>query len=110
MRFLHRLLKIALLLAFVLLGGYLGLYNQERVGMSFPPLIEHLSLPSYVAFLAFFALGILAASLYFSIDGLRKTFEIRRLAKQIRALGGTPVTAGNRAGGEPEIGELKDIR
>ena len=86
MHVLGRIAKFWVLWVFVILSLYLAYYNQERVGLSLEPWIEHINLPGYLVHLAFFLLGAAVMTCYFLIDSLKKTLEIRRLTRRLREL------------------------
>lgn len=90
MRFVMKLLRFWVLLVFVASSGYFAIYNQDHVALKLPPWIEHVSVPAYGAFVAFFLFGATIVTIFFGFDSMRKTLEIRRLNKQIKELGGQP--------------------
>ena len=86
MRFLSRVARFWLLFAFVGISIYFAIYNQDRVHMQLPPLLDHITVPAYMAFGACFLLGALLTTLFHALDSVKKTVEIRRLRKQLRLL------------------------
>lgn len=98
MHFLGRVAKFWLILAFLGSGAYFAHFNREHVGLQLPPWIEHVTLPAYLVYGGSFLVGTLVTSLFFGIDNLRKTFEIRRLQRRVRELEPAPLTS---AAGSP---------
>lgn len=86
MRLLATLAKAWLIVLFVVLLGYLAIYDQEHVSLHLPPWIEHITLPAYAMYMGFFLLGMVASGLFFGVSSLRKSFEIRRLNKRLKEL------------------------
>ena len=86
MFFLKRLGLFWFLLAFFCLSGYFAMYNLDRVSISIPPWVEHLSVPAYLAFVFFFLIGSAVTWIYFGIEYTKKSMEVRRLTKQLRVL------------------------
>ena len=84
MTFLTRLAKLWVLVLFMILGGYFALFNEERVALSLPPVIEHVSLPGYVLVLAMFLIGSLVSSTFFGYEHVRSRLEIRRLTRELQ--------------------------
>jgi uncharacterized integral membrane protein len=95
MFFLKRLALFWFLCSFFGLSGYFAIYNQDRVSVTFPPWIDHLSLPSYMAFVVFFLLGSAVTWVYFGIEYTRKSFEVRRLSRIVRQQDQPAVTSNN---------------
>ena len=50
--------------------------------------------PAYGAFVLFFMVGAIVVSLFFGFENMRKSWEIRRLRKQLAELSATPAHAG----------------
>jgi uncharacterized integral membrane protein len=88
MGFVVKLVRFWVLLVFAVSTGYFAIYNQDKVALKLPPWIEHISVPAYAAFATFFLFGAIVVTVFFGLDSMRKTFEIRRLNKQVRELGG----------------------
>ena len=95
MFFLKRLALFWFLCAFFGLSGYFAIYNQERVSLVFPPWVDHISVPAYVAFVFFFLLGSAVTWVYFGIEYTRKTLEIRRLNRLVRKNDQTAISMNN---------------
>jgi len=66
------------------LGAYVLFYNQEPIYVRLPGVGEF-KVWSALAFLVSYFLGVTTVTLYFLIDTLKKTFEIRRLSRRLRA-------------------------
>lgn len=86
MRFLGRLARFWAVLLVAAFAVYLGTANQEHVSVSLPPWLETLGMPAYVAYMAFFGLGAVVASLFFGFENMRKLLEIRKLNKRLATL------------------------
>lgn len=84
MFFLKRLALFWFLCAFFGLSGYFAIYNQDRVTLTLPPWVDHISVPAYLAFVAFFLIGAAVTWIYFGIEYTKKSFEIRKLHKIVR--------------------------
>jgi len=106
MRFLSRVARFWLLFALVSISIYFAIYNQDRVHMRLPPLLDHITVPAYMAFGACFLLGALLTTLFHALDSVKKTLEIRRLRKQLRLL--TPPSAETLAVGSLHRGNVYD--
>ncbi len=87
MAFFSRLAKFWLVLAIVIMGAYFTLSNQDRISLSLPPWIPHVTVPAYLVFLAFFAAGASVMAIYLGIEVLSKTIEIHKLRRQLRDIG-----------------------
>lgn len=86
MHVLGRIAKFWVLWVIACLSLYLAYFNQERIGLSLEPWIEHINLPGYLVYMAFFILGAVVMTCYFLIDSLKKTLEIRRLTRRLKEL------------------------
>ena len=93
MGFITKLFRFWVLLIFAVSTGYFAIYNQDHVALKLPPWIEHISVPAYGAFATFFLFGAAVVTLFFGVDSMRKSVQIRRLNKQLRELGHVPASA-----------------
>ncbi len=86
MRFFLLLFRFWLLLAFILMTGVIAIYNQEIVPLSLPPVIQHISLPAFQVYSGFLMLGATLTVIFFGLDSMKKSLQIRKLQKQIKDL------------------------
>ena len=106
-RFLGRVAKLWVILAFVVIAIYFTVFNQERVHIRMPPWIQQVSVPLFVVEMAFFGAGAMVMTIYFGLESLKKSLEIRRLTKRLKELDPTfdelpatsPTSGGDDAAG-----------
>jgi hypothetical protein len=108
MFFLRRLGLFWFLAAFFGFSGYFAMYNLDRVSISVPPWLEHMSVPAYLAFIFFFLLGSAVTWVYFGIEYTKKSMEVRRLTKKLRLLDGKKDQSSNRDA--VPVGNIPDVR
>ena len=104
MAFLSRLAKFWGVLLLAGLGGYIALYNQDRVVVVLPPWIQQVTVPAYVAFIGAFLLGAGVASVYFGVEHFRKSLAIRALNRRLTVAKRAPDSSAKRAPAEPTLG------
>jgi hypothetical protein len=86
MRFFLLLCRYWVLLALVLLCGHIALNNQAVVPVNLPPLIQHISIDAYLAYAGFLFIGATLTVIFFGLDSVKKSFQIRKLSKQVEEL------------------------
>ncbi len=109
MFFLKRLGLFWFLAAFFGFSGYFAMYNLDRVSISMPPWLEHLSIPAYLAFIIFFLMGSGVTWIYFGIEYTKKSMEVRRLTKQLRVLDPKKHDSIHNRDSVP-VGNIPDVR
>jgi hypothetical protein len=108
MFFLRRLGLFWFLAAFFGFSGYFAMYNLDRVSISVPPWLEHMSVPAYLAFIFFFLLGSAVTWVYFGIEYTKKSMEVRRLTKKLRLIDGKKDQSSDRDA--VPVGNIPNVR
>lgn len=85
MSFVIRLTRLWLSLAWLALGVWTAVTNNDRVVVRLPPWIE-LPINSGFAYVFFLMLGAGLASFHFGYEYLRKHFQHRQLRRQLTSL------------------------
>ncbi len=103
MRFLGRLARFWVLLTFSASTGYFWLHNQDRMPLNVPPWLDHVSIPSWMAYSVFFLIGVVITLFALSLEVIGKSMEIRRLKKALKAAKGSPRSWDDRSGSDDSL-------
>jgi uncharacterized integral membrane protein len=85
MIFLRKLTNLLLILILVSYAGFFAFLNSDPIYINLPYFGEFKA-PGSIAFVLTFVVGALFSALYFAMDAIRKSFEIRRNKKELSVL------------------------
>jgi uncharacterized integral membrane protein len=85
MVFLRKLLSLLLILFAITYAGFFAFLNSAPIYVNLPYFGEYKA-PGAVSFILAFVMGALFAMLYFGLDSMKKSFELRRRGRELSAL------------------------
>ena len=89
--------KFWLVVVMMILALYVSYFNRTFIPISLPPVVESMNLPAFVIYLAWLATGCAMTWFFLGIDLLKKSWQIRKLSKQVRELGGAGLDDGRKS-------------
>src|SRR5690606_36949192 len=84
MSFIAKLLRFWVILAFLALTGYVAIHNPDRVTLRLPPVIAHVNVPVYAAFMMALLTGAALVCFFFGFEHMKKTWTIRQLQRRLQ--------------------------
>lgn len=83
MSYYYKIIKFLLLLILIGFAGLFALNNQFTLTLDLYPLLEEIRLPAYIALYIGFFLGAGMSMLFFGVEYLSKSVQIRSLHKEL---------------------------
>ena len=82
MGLIRRIFTGVIVLIGLLYGVYFSVRNMEAIAVNLP-FFGNYNIPSFVGFIAAFVLGLTVAAVYFSVELLSKSMQLRRLRRDL---------------------------